>query len=109
MQIWEADLVSLIPIAPENNGFKFILTVIDVLSRHAWAEPLKNKSANETARGFAEIIKRSGRICVKLHTDNGDYKIKHINFFTMSTNIKINITHRKCTCFCREGVLQCKT
>ena len=70
--MWEADLVSLIPISPENSGFKFILTVIDILSRHAWVEPLRSKSASETTRGFSEIFKRSKRKCIKLHTDKGD-------------------------------------
>ena len=26
-----------------NNGYRFILTVIDVFSRWAWAEPVKTK------------------------------------------------------------------
>ena len=27
-----------------NNGFKYILTVIDVLSKYAWVEPIKTKT-----------------------------------------------------------------
>ena len=41
---WEADLVVMDSLSKENNGYKYILTVIDVLSKYAWVEPLKTKS-----------------------------------------------------------------
>src|SRR5277367_2830004 len=31
-QLWQADLADMQPLAPQNNGYKFILTVIDVFS-----------------------------------------------------------------------------
>ena len=33
---WEADLVVMDSLSKENNGYKYILTVIDVLSKYAW-------------------------------------------------------------------------
>ena len=56
---WQADLVEMIPWAKENNGFKYILTVIDIFSRYALAEPLKNKTP-EVIKAFKKIF-QSGR------------------------------------------------
>ena len=39
------DLVDLQKLATYNKGYKYLLTVIDVLSKYAWVEPLKSKSA----------------------------------------------------------------
>ena len=35
--LWQADIVEMRPYARFNNSYKYILTVIDVLSKHAWA------------------------------------------------------------------------
>lgn len=39
------DLVDLQKLAKYSKGYKYLLTVIDVLSKYAWVEPLKSKSA----------------------------------------------------------------
>jgi len=39
-----------------NKGHKYVLTVIDVLSKYAWAVPLKSKSGNEISETIAKII-----------------------------------------------------
>ena len=35
-----------------NKGFKYILTVIDVLNKYAWAVPVKDKSAASVTKAF---------------------------------------------------------
>jgi len=52
-----------------NRGYHYILTVIDVLSKHARAEPLKAKSGNEGDR--KDQIRNDGRCPKDLHTDRG--------------------------------------
>ncbi|XP_011707067.1 PREDICTED: uncharacterized protein LOC105462244, partial [Wasmannia auropunctata] len=42
--LWQADVVEMRPYTRFNRGYHYILTVIDVLSKHAWAVPLKAKS-----------------------------------------------------------------
>ena len=37
---WQADLCDVKLIAKSNSGHNFILTVIDIFSRYAWARPL---------------------------------------------------------------------
>ncbi|KYN19108.1 hypothetical protein ALC57_08566 [Trachymyrmex cornetzi] len=45
------------PYSSFNRGHHYILTVVDVLSKYAWAVPLKSKGGSETANALAEIIR----------------------------------------------------
>lgn len=68
--LWQADLVDMQPYVKVNKGFKYILTVIDVLSKYGWAAPLKSKNAQDVTEAFQVIIER-GRKPANLQTDNG--------------------------------------
>ena len=64
--LWQVCMPHRILIRPYTRfkGYYYILTVIDVLSKHAWAVPLKIKSGNEMATVIAKIIGDDGRkIC----------------------------------------------
>ena len=54
-----------------NKGFKYILRVIDVLSKYAWAAPIKGKSAAAASvtKAFEKMI--SDRIPKTLRVDEG--------------------------------------
>ena len=51
---WDADLASFIDLHESNDGNKYLLVVIDIFSRFAWIEPIKNKRATEIIRAFRE-------------------------------------------------------
>jgi len=61
-----------------NRGYHYILTVIDVLSKHARAEPLKAKSGNEGDR--KDQIRNDGR-CPKdcILTEEKNFTTKFYN------------------------------
>ena len=67
---WVADLVDMQKLSRWNRGTKYLLTVIDVLSKYAWVEPIKNKTGAELVRAFRQIL-RSKRKPVQLQTDKG--------------------------------------
>ena len=52
------DLVDLQKSAKRNKGYKYLLTVIDVLSKYAWVEPLKSKSAAQLIGALEKLGKR---------------------------------------------------
>ena len=49
--IWSADLVEM----PKEGKFKYILTVIDLYTRYAWAIPLPDKKGQTVAQAFQAI------------------------------------------------------
>lgn len=70
-QVWQADLIDFQPISKENRGFRYILTVIDVLSRYAFATPVKDKTGKSMVTAFKKIFSTFKRIPKKLNTDSG--------------------------------------
>ena len=42
----------------QNDGFKYLLTVINVLSKYAWVVPLKNKNSSDLVEAFQQIFKQ---------------------------------------------------
>lgn len=69
--LWQADVVEMRPYTRFNGGYHYILTVIDVLSKHAWAVPLKTKSGSDVTTAIATIIRDDGRCPKNLQTDRG--------------------------------------
>jgi hypothetical protein len=55
----------------EHDGFKYILTMIDLFSKKAWAVALKNKEAKTVAEGFKSIIKTIDHKISSIRSDNG--------------------------------------
>lgn len=68
----QADLVEMIPYAEENNGMKYILTVINIFSKKAYARPVKDKSGPEVTKAMESILKSMSHPIHNLHVDNGN-------------------------------------
>ena len=42
-EIWAADLIDMQAFSKDNNGIKYLLTVINIFSKFVWIVPLKGK------------------------------------------------------------------
>ena len=74
---WAADLADMSSLAKENDGYKYLLVVIDIFSKYGWLIPLKNKSGLNVANAFKNIFKE--RKPKKLWTDKGkEFYNKHV-------------------------------
>jgi len=104
-QQWQADLVEMIPYARENEGYRYLLTVIDLFSRFAWPIPIKDKTGPEVARAFrTQIFEASGRRPQRLQTDDGRefdnrhvqhlLNLQNIQFFTVKSQFKAAVVER---------------
>ena len=102
-QQWQADLVDMTSLSEYNGGYKYILTCIDVLSKYAWAVPLKNKTGLTLIDAFKQILK-NGRKPHLLQTDKGTeflnrnfqnlLKREKIRFFTTQNETKASVVER---------------
>ena len=54
---WATDLIDMKAFPKDNNGIKYLLTVIDVFSKFVWIVPLKRKTGQEVANTFSRILK----------------------------------------------------
>src|SRR5438552_158089 len=102
-QQWQADLVEMIPYANVNDGYRYMLTVIDLFSRFAWARPIKDKTGKQVKHAFQDIF-ATGRKCQRLQTDEGrEFDNRHvqrllnrenIKFFTVKSQFKAAVSER---------------
>jgi transposase InsO family protein len=66
--LWQADLVDVSNLAGHNDGYRYLLTVIDVFSKYAWAVPLLKKDSRSVTEAFERLLQQ-GRKPAKLQTD----------------------------------------
>lgn len=102
-ETWQADLVEMIPHAKENKGYKYILTVIDIFSKFAWAVAVKNKNGADVTAAMGKIFKL-GRVPKNLHVDNGKefynsqfqalLKEYNVHMYSTFTHLKASIVER---------------
>ena len=70
-EIFAIDLIELLEFEKENQGYKYIIFCIDVYSRYAFYEPMKNKSGPETSKALENIFKKASNPPKKIWTDEG--------------------------------------
>lgn len=101
-QQYQADLVDMQALSTSNDGYKYLLTCIDVFSKYAWAVPLTSKRSEAVTLAFKKIFRE--RIPRKLQTDAGKeftnkllqnyLKLKNIIFFSTNNATKACIVER---------------
>lgn len=67
----QADLVEMIPYATKNKNMRYILTVINIFSKKAYARALKNKTGREVTRAMTSILDSIEHSIKNLHVDRG--------------------------------------
>lgn len=102
-ELWQADLVEMIPLSKHNDGYRYILTVIDVLSKFAWTRPIKAKSGDEVANAFRSIFKEK-RVPTAIMTDKGkeflNSKVRQlmksykVRLFASDSDLKASVCER---------------
>ena len=104
----QVDLLSMVSLSPFNDGYKYIICFVDVLSKFAYCEILKSKKAQDIISAFRKILNRAvkqNRLPYRVATDMGgefmsakwnklmrEYAIEHYtlgNTETKATNVEI--------------------
>jgi hypothetical protein len=57
-EMWQVDLIDVRKYKFQNSHYEYILVCIDSLSKFAWAEPIKKKTAEACAQAFSKIFKK---------------------------------------------------
>lgn len=98
---WQADLADFSAIKEDNEGYTFILCVIDVFSRYAWTIPVKNKKATTVRDAFDALFQSTNRRPTRLLTDKGgELKNATLKLFLRQRDIEYAHTNNpdtKCT------------
>lgn len=92
--LFQADLVDMSAYADVNDGYHFLLTVIDTFSKFAFAIPCLDKSGSVVTKAMEKVIKtkdnsRGGFIPRNLQSDDGK-EFFNANFKALMDKHKIN-------------------
>ena len=89
-QQFQCDLIEISKIKRFNNGYCYILTVIDVWTRKAFCRLLKRKTADEVLKALKEIFEEAKILPKTILFDRGsELKNKKMNNFLQSLGIKV--------------------
>jgi hypothetical protein len=101
---WQGDLAEVWDIAAQNDGVRYLLVLIDVVSKYLWVEPLKSKTGPVVLAGFKRVFDGADRKPKKLQTDDGKefwynglqsyLREKDIVFFTLKSDKKASLAER---------------
>ena len=68
-EIWSVDVAYMDKVAQHNNGVKYLLVAVDVLSRYLRVQPMKALYAKDAVEAFKKMIKKKQP--EKVWTDKG--------------------------------------
>lgn len=102
-EFYQADLVDMQPLSKFNDGYKYLLTIIDVFSKKGFAVPVRNKTGVEVTAAMAKVLE-SAQVPKLLQTDDGKeffnksfaalmnkYNIRHYSTYS---GIKASVVER---------------
>ena len=69
--IWTIDLAEMGSLSSRIRNVEYILCVIDVFTKYAWAQLLKDKKVKTVLNAFTEMVNESNRKPNKLWVDQG--------------------------------------
>jgi hypothetical protein len=101
---WQIDLVSMQNVKRHNDGYNYLMTIIDVFSRYAWVIPLKTKQGTEVANALERLFSQEKRQPKYLQSDLGGefintvvlklLKAHNIDLFSVDSDTKCALVER---------------
>ena len=103
-ELWQMDLMEMIPYASINSKYRYILTCIDVFSRFVRAIPVKNKDAKTLAEVLKKLFAHDKLAPRHVQTDLGKefynksvqalFRSLKINHYTVHSQFKAAVVER---------------
>ncbi|KAK3104646.1 hypothetical protein FSP39_007059 [Pinctada imbricata] len=104
--MWDGDLADMTKISKYNNGYKFLLVLIDIFSRFLMMVPLKNKSHSSMISAFQKVFDK-GRKPKTLRTDKGsEFKNRWVKSYLHSESINTIYTQNETKANYAERVIR---
>lgn len=96
-QLLQADIVYMQhkSLIPHNDGYKYILVIIDTFTRYLWTFPLKTLKCAEVLKAFKLFFKNNANIQIEnIQVDKGsEFKCNEFKNFLLDKNVNIYSTH----------------
>ena len=95
-KIWGAILADMQLLSKFNNGFRFLLCVIDIYSKYAWVITLKDKKDTTITNAFQNILKESNPKPNKIWVNKGsDFYNKSMKSWLEKNTAEMHSPHNE--------------
>lgn len=84
--VWAMDTAFFIPMAKYNRGYKYLVIIVDVLTKYVRGVPLKTKKPSELVQGIKKIFKKVKPMAA--YTDLGGEYFKEFDKYLKENNIQ---------------------
>lgn len=86
---FQIDLMEFQPYSHLNEGFRYVLVVINCFSKFVWTRPLKSKTGSEVTKSMKDILESAGYSPKNIGSDMGS-EFKNSHFNSLMKKYKIN-------------------
>ncbi|KAL3100287.1 hypothetical protein niasHT_020889 [Heterodera trifolii] len=85
---WQCDLCIMDSLKQHNDGYRYILVCIDVLSRHIFVAEAESKKSEHMIEAFEKVFKKAQVLPNKMYSDSGlEFQAKRMNEYWRSKDI----------------------
>ncbi|KAL3115479.1 hypothetical protein niasHT_016603 [Heterodera trifolii] len=85
---WQCDLCIMDSLKQHNDGYRYILVCIDVLSRQIYVAEAESKKSEHMIEAFEKVFKKAGVLPNKMYSDSGlEFQAKRMNEYWRSKDI----------------------
>ncbi|KAL3082487.1 hypothetical protein niasHT_038319 [Heterodera trifolii] len=85
---WQCDLCIMDSLKEHNDGYRYILVCIDVLSRHIYVAEAESKKSEHMIEAFEKVFKKAQVLPNKMYSDSGlEFQAKRMNEYWRSKDI----------------------
>jgi transposase InsO family protein len=102
--VWAADTAFFISLAKYNRGYKYLVIIVDVLSKFVRAVPLKTKKPAELLQGMKKIFKTAKPSI--FYVDMGTEFSSHFSKYLKENNIQLWRAHNETKSSVAERYIQ---
>ena len=87
-RFWSIDLVDISQYQRSNDNFRFLLMVVDILSKYGWVIPIKKKNRKSIILGFQKIFKTGRKPEVIISDAGGEFVNSDFKKYLFENDIK---------------------
>ncbi|KAL3117791.1 hypothetical protein niasHT_009837 [Heterodera trifolii] len=85
---WQCDLCIMDSLKEHNDGYRYILVCIDVLSRQIYVAEAESKKSEHMIEAFEKVFKKAQVLPNKMYSDSGlEFQAKRMNDYWLSKDI----------------------
>ena len=90
--IWSADLVDMRALSDDNDGYNYILMIVDVMSKYGWARPMLRKTGKALKEALEDVFKE-GHLPKMIWADEGtEFYNKDVKAFLKKHKVSLYST-----------------